>query len=431
MAPMEESLFSFESKDAPLASRMRPLDLANIVGQKHILNDRFRKMLETDRWTGFIFWGPPGTGKTTLATVIAQVTRRPFEMLSAVNSGVKEIREVLDRSRKAFLSGQPAHILFIDEVHRLNKAQQDVFLPYLEEGSIRFIGATTENPSFEINSAIASRSVIFHFKSLEKTELLQILKRAAKSSNITEDVLEKVADVSLGDARRALTLLEHLQISAKEGPIEMEDFEQLSHSQSLYYDKKSEAHYDTISAFIKSVRGSDPDAAVYYLARMLEGGEDPLFIARRLIILASEDVGNANPAALMVASSAFQAVHAIGMPEARIVLSQATTYLACSEKSNRSYLAINEAMDMVKRTGNLDIPMGIRNAPTSAMKEWGYGKGYDYPHDHPGGWVKVEYLPEKIKTKRFYRPTPNGNEKKIQEFLKLRGKGPQEPSGRD
>ncbi len=427
MEMFEETLFSGVEKEAaasqsPLAQRMRPKSLDSVVGQSHFLNSRFKKVLESDKWTGLIFWGPPGTGKTTLANVIAEMTQRPFVTLSAVNTGVKEIKEILEASKKAYRSGKPAWILFLDEVHRLNKAQQDVLLPFLEEGSIRFIGATTENPSFEINNAIASRSIIFNFKQLSEQEILTVVKRAA-TPNIEDDVLERISQVALGDARRALTLLEHVSLSAvgKE-KISLKDFEELTKGQGLYYDKKSEAHYDTISAFIKSVRGSDPDAAVYYLARMLEGGEDPLFIARRLIILASEDIGNANPAAMMIASSCFQSVHVIGMPEARIILSQATTYLACSEKSNRAYVAINEAMDLVSKTGNLEIPYSIRNAPTTMMKEWGYGKDYDYPHQHDSGWVKKQYLPDKIKDTRFYKPSHHGSEKKFQEFLKQRGK---------
>lgn len=371
-----------------------------------------------------IFWGPPGCGKTTLANVVAQTTQRPFRTLSAVTSGVKDIREILELSRSEHRAGRPAWILFIDEVHRLNKGQQDVLLPFLEEGSIRFIGATTENPSFEINNAIASRCTVFHFKALPPENLLKVLKRAVPEKRIIADaVLEQISKSSNGDARRALTLLEHLLLSlAPEVPIEITDWENLAHAQSVYYDKNSEAHYDTISAFIKSIRGSDPDAGIYYLARMIEGGEDPLFIARRLIILASEDVGNANPAALMVATSAFQAVHAIGMPEARIILAQTVTYLACSEKSNRSYLAIDEALEIVRKGGVMEIPYAIRNAPTAAMKDWGYGKGYDYPHNHPMGWVSAQYLPDEIKNKRFYRPSANGSEKKLQDFLKERGK---------
>lgn len=420
----QESLFSGHNNDTPLAQRSRPQELSQIVGQTHFLNARFQKILSTDKWCGFIFWGPPGTGKTTLASLIAKMTKRRFETLSAVTCGVKEIKEVLEKSRLAFRSGLPAYILFIDEVHRLNKAQQDVLLPFLEEGSIRFIGATTENPSFEINNAIASRSIIYRFNALESKDILSLLKRVA-SSNISQEVLEKISDCAHGDARKALNLLDHVSLSHQDGEkIELKDFEEVTQAQSLYYDKKSEAHYDTISAFIKSVRGSDPDAAVYYLARMLEGGEDPVFIARRLIILASEDIGNANPAALMLATSCLQAVHAIGMPEARIPLAQTTTYLACSEKSNRSYKAINEAIDEVKLSGMLEIPMNIRNAPTKAMKDWGYGKGYDYPHQHETGWTEAQYLPEKIKQKRFYVPTAHGSEKKFQEFLGRRGKKP-------
>ena len=420
----QDSLFDNATEASPLAHRMRPQSIDAIEGQRHFLNGRFRQLLKSDNWTGLIFWGPPGCGKTTLAHVVAQITHRPFHTLSAVTSGVKDIREILDLSRRDFRAGRPSWVLFIDEVHRLNKAQQDVLLPYLEEGSIRFIGATTENPSFEINNAIASRSTIFRFKALEPEELERVITRAVpRGREISKEVLEKLALAANGDARRGLTLLEHLLLSLDPGkPIELADWEGLAQAQSVYYDKKSEGHYDTISAFIKSVRGSDPDAAVYYLAVMLEGGEDPLFIARRLVLLASEDVGNANPAALMVATSAFQAVHAIGMPEARIVLAHATTYLACSEKSNRSYRAIEDALEVVRTRGNLEIPYAIRNAPTAAMKEWGYGKGYAYPHDHDGGWVAVQYLPDAIKDRRFYKPSGNGSEKKLQEFLKERGK---------
>jgi putative ATPase len=420
----QDTLFSTSDTGAPLAQKMRPSGLENIVGQEHFLNENFKRLLTSDRWTGFVFWGPPGTGKTTLATVIARITNRPYQALSAVTSGVKEIREVLERSKAEVRSGRQAHILFIDEVHRLNKSQQDVLLPYLEEGSIRFIGATTENPSFEINNAIASRCVIFHFEPLSDEKLLVILKRAAREfPQIEAPVLDKIAQASLGDARRALTLLDHLVLSAPPGsPITPKDFEKLTHSQSLYYDKKSEAHYDTISAFIKSVRGSDPDAAVYYLARMLEAGEDPLFIARRLVILASEDIGNASPMGLVLATSAFQAAHSLGMPEARIVLSQATTYLACCEKSNRSYAAIEEAIQTVRQTGNLEIPHSIRNAPTKMMKDWGYGKGYKYAHNDERGWVEMQFLPDKIKDRRFYKPTTHGVEKTISDFLKRKGK---------
>jgi putative ATPase len=421
----QDTLFSASNvAQSPLAQRMRPEDLDQLVGQTHFLNPGFRKLLETDRWSGFIFWGPPGTGKTTLANVIAKITRRPFVALSAVTSGVKDIREAMERSRAELGAGRLAHILFIDEVHRLNKAQQDVLLPFLEDGSVRFIGATTENPSFEINNAIASRSLIFRFNSLSQPELVAILRRAAKNSpEIEEGVLEKIAEVSIGDARRALTLLEHLTLTkGNSSKITEEDFKKLTHSQSLYYDKKSDAHYDTISAFIKSVRGSDPDAAVYYLARLLEAGEDPLFVARRLIILASEDIGNASPLGLVIATNAFHAVHAIGMPEARIILAQATTYLACAEKSNRSYVAIEEALEAVKQTGAAEIPYAIRNAPTKMMKEWGYGKDYRYAHNQEGGWAEMQFLPDILKDRRFYQPSGMGQEKKIQEFLEKRGK---------
>jgi putative ATPase len=409
-----ETLFTSDPNQVPLAEKQRPDTFTGLVGQSHILTDRFRSVLETDRWTGFIFWGPPGTGKTSLAKIIAGMTNRKFHLLSGVTSGVKEIKEVLERSKGEFRMGRPSHILFLDEVHRLNKSQQDVLLPYLEEGSIRFIGATTENPSFEVNNALVSRSLVFQFKALSQSDLMILLKRSAPEGLvISESIFEKISELAGGDARRALNLLDHLCLSRKNGEeLTLEDVDNLCSAQTLYYDKHGDAHHDSVSAFIKSIRGSDPDAAVYYLARMIEAGEDPLFIARRLIILASEDVGNANPAALMVATSAFQAVHSIGMPEGRIVLAQATTYLACSEKSNRSYVAINLAQDEVKKTGSLEIPEAIRYQ----------GRGYQYPHNSVGSWISVTYLPEKLKRKRFYQPTPNGNEKKFVEFLKFRGK---------
>jgi len=419
-----DTLFSTDRSQTPLAELYRPDKLESLVGQSHILNERFKKILESDRWTGFIFWGPPGTGKTSLARIIAGITQRKFHALSGVTCGVKDVKEILELSRTDFRLGKPARILFIDEIHRLNKAQQDVLLPFLEEGSIRFIGATTENPSFEVNNALASRSITFPFKALSGDEIKILLKRSIPNSfEISDPVLEKLAQLSSGDARRSLNLLDHLCLSkGEERTIELSDLEKLCEGQNLYYDKHGDAHHDTISAFIKSVRGSDPDAAVYYLARMLEAGEDPLFIARRLIILASEDIGNANPAGIMVATSAFQAVHAIGMPEARIVLAQATTYLACSEKSNRSYVAINSAQEEVRNSGSLPIPIEIRNAPTQLMKNLGYGKNYLYPHDHELGWVQFDYLPEEIRGKQFYVPSAHGNEKKFTDFLKTRKK---------
>ncbi len=379
-------------------------------------------MLLSERWVGFIFWGPPGTGKTTLAHVIAESTYRRFEHHSAVTSGVKEFREVLERSRKEIRSGGKATILFIDEIHRLNKGQQDILLPYLEEGAIRFIGATTENPSFEVNNAICSRCVIFHFAPLSEGEILEILKKVHEDyPQVDERVLKEISKVCSGDARRALTLLEHLALAAQPGMIvSTDDFNMLCQSQSIYYDKSAEAHYDTISAFIKSVRGSDPDAALYYLARMLEGGEDPLFIARRLVILASEDIGNANPFGIVLAVNAFTAVHTVGMPEARIILAQATTYLACSEKSNRSFTAVEEAIKCVKETGALEIPLFLRNAVTQLMKNWGYGEGYRYAHDFEKAWVPMQYLPDSLCHRKFYQPSDRGCEKGFGEFLKQR-----------
>ena len=427
METEELTLFSAASSDSPLPQKQRPKTINSIVGQKHILNVRFHSLLKSDRWSGFIFWGPPGTGKTTLAWAIAAETGRPFFTLSAVNSGVKDIRERLDASYNDFKNGRPAHILFVDELHRLNKAQQDVLLPFLEQGSIRFIGATTENPSFEVNSAVASRCLIFHFTTLSVADLEAIVMAAVDREVKTDpSVIAKIAEVANGDARRALNILENLTLACgNRKEIALSDFEHLAHAQSLYYDKKSESHYDTISAFIKSVRGSDPNAAVYYLARMLEGGEDPVFIARRLIILASEDIGNAEPAALTIATAGFQAVHAIGMPEARIILSQVAMFLACAHKSNRSYMAINQAIDVVKKTGNLSIPMNLRNGVTQMMKEWGYGKGYDYPHNHPSGWTRAQYLPDELLEVDFYTPTNRGKEAEFGKWLRFTKGGPE------
>ncbi len=377
-----DTLFDAPSTDTPLAHKVRPKSLEGIEGQEHFLNPRFKQLLSNDQWTGMIFWGPPGCGKTTLAGLVADTTRRPFHTLSAVSSGVKDIREVLDRSKNDHRSGRKAWILFIDEVHRLNKGQQDVLLPFLEEGSIRFLGATTENPSFEINNAILSRCTVFRFNALGEQALLKVLKRAVpEGRSVSAEVLEHLSKAAHGDARKGLTLLESLLLSTDSGrEAALSDWESLAIAQSVYYDKKGQAHYDTISAYIKSLRASDPDAAIYYLAAMLEGGEDPLFIARRLVIFASEDVGNANPAGVMLATSCFQAVHAIGMPEARILLAHATTYLACSEKSNRSYLALEEATEEVRKTGSLKAPSFSNH-------------------------------------KRFYQPSNAGSEKKLRDFL--------------
>jgi putative ATPase len=408
---------------APLAERVRPRSLADIVGQAHLLapGSPFMRAVQSQRIPSMIFWGPPGVGKTTLAQIIADGAGRPFRQLSAISAGVKEVREVLQ-----FAEGRPGTILFLDEIHRFNKAQQDSLLGAVERGRITLIGATTENPSFEVNAALLSRCQVYTLTPLSLEETRTLLLRAAEKDaqlsqrEIRVEEVEAVYRIAGGDARKSLALLEiFVNIQPPEGPIVLRDEAMMEAAQAhiALYDKSGEMHYDLVSAFIKSVRGGDPNAAVYYLARMLDGGEDVSFIARRLIILASEDIGNANPNALLLATSAFQAVNMIGMPEARIILSQVTTYLATSEKSNAAYLAINEAMAYTASHPAHPVPLHLRNSPTKLMKQLGYGQEYKYSHDYAGEVNHQEFLPEALKGTAFYRPKATGVELKIRKFL--------------
>ena len=415
------------STNQPLAERLRPRKLDDYIGQEHLVgkNAVLRRMIESGNLSSLILWGPPGVGKTTLAKIIANTLERPFYTLSAVSSGVKDVREVIEKARKQQFFNKPNPILFIDEIHRFSKSQQDSLLGAVEDGTITLIGATTENPSFEVISPLLSRCQVYILEPLSKADLLKLVSTAIikdaelkkKEIIIRED--SAMLRFSGGDARKLLNVLE-LVVLAEEGPkIEITDDTVTARLQRnlAMYDKQGEMHYDIISAFIKSVRGSDPDAAIYWLARMIEGGEDVKFIARRLLILATEDIGLANPNALLLAQSTFDAVHQIGYPEARIVLSECTIYLATSPKSNSAYMAIDEALALVRQTGNLPVPIHIRNAPTKLMKEIGYGKDYKYAHSYEGNFVEQEFLPEEIKNRRFYNPGKNQQELKILERL--------------
>jgi len=421
--PAPESRPSRSDAHAPLAERMRPRSLEEVIGQKHLLyqDSPFMRAIQSRRIPSMIFWGPPGVGKTTLAQIIAQQADRPFRQLSAISSGVKDVREVL-----RFAEGRPGTVLFIDEIHRFNKAQQDSLLGAVEKGRITLIGATTENPSFEVNAALLSRSQVYKLEALGPDEVRDLLTRAIegdeylKEREIELKEVEAILRIAGGDARKSLTLLEIFVNTFADGEkivLTDEALMQSAQEQVALYDKSGELHYDLVSAFIKSVRGGDPNAAIYYLARMLDGGEDVKFIARRLIILASEDIGNANPNALLLANATFQSINTIGMPEARIILAQCTTYLATSEKSNAAYTSINEAMRFVKENPGLSIPLHLRNSPTKLMKTMGYGKGYKYSHDYYGEVDHQEFLPEEIKGKAFYKPKAVGVEQKIRQFL--------------
>ncbi len=415
-------------ENQPLAERLRPRTLDDYIGQQHLVGKGkvLRKMIESGTLSSFILWGPPGVGKTTLAMIIAAGLNRPFHALSAVNSGVKDVREVIQKAESQRFFNTPNPILFIDEIHRFSKAQQDSLLAAVEKGTVTLIGATTENPSFEVISPLLSRCQVYVLKAQEKADLEALIDRAVaqdvclKEKNITIREKDALISFSGGDARKLLNILE-LVVNAQTGNeiiIDNDTVRKELQENPLMYDKDGEQHYDIVSAMIKSIRGSDPDAALYYMARMLEGGEDPKFIARRLLISASEDIGLANPNAMLLANACFDTIHKIGMPEARIPLSECVIYLATSPKSNSAYLAIDNAIAAVRRTGNLPVPLNLRNAPTKLMKELNYGKGYQYPHDYPGHFVETEYLPEELKQSLFYQPQDNPAELKIAERLR-------------
>ena len=406
----------------PLPERMRPHNLDGYVGQRHLIGQGciLRNMIEGGNLSSFILWGPPGVGKTTLSHIVAKSLVREFYTLSAVSAGVKDVRDVIDRARSnSLFSGGGSPILFIDEIHRFNKAQQDALLGAVEDGTIILIGATTENPSFEVITPLLSRCQVFVLKSLGKDDLQQLLDRALKQDEVMSHLNIKVVETdalfrhSAGDARKLLNILE-IVVNALSGKgeiiIDNRTVTSCLQENVAIYDKGGEMHYDIISAFIKSVRGSDPNAAIYYLARMLDGGEDPLFIARRLCILAAEDVGLANPNALLLANSCFQIVHTIGMPEARIPLAECTIYLASSAKSNSAYKAINEALVVAKETQMASVPLYLRNAPTRLMEELGYSDGYKYAHDYPGHFAELEFMPAELSGHRFYEPADNKQE---------------------
>ncbi len=401
---------------------MRPATLNDLIGQGHLTgrNGVIRKAIESGNVPSMILWGPPGVGKTTIANIIAHEVKKPFHTLSAVNAGVKEVREVIEKARLSTRS-----ILFIDEIHRFNKSQQDALLGAVEKGIVTLIGATTENPSFEVNSALISRCQVYTLQPLGESELMELVHQSLtrdpdlRARKITIAENKALLNISGGDGRKLLNLLE-LIAEAIPGDVELTDQLVMDVAQKhiAIYDKSGEQHYDIISAFIKSIRGSDPNAAIYYLARMVEGGEDVKFIARRMLILASEDIGNANPTALVIANNTFQAVNVIGYPEARIILAQCAVYLASSPKSNASYQAIEEALAKVRETGDLPVPLSIRNAPTKLMKKLGYGKGYQYAHAYAGNFVPAEFLPEALAGTKFYDPGNNSREDELRKYLR-------------
>lgn len=411
--------------NTPLAERMRPKKLDELIGQEQLTGKGsiLRTAIDNGKIPSMILWGPPGVGKTTIANIIANTLQQPFFQLSAISAGVKDIREAIDTAKK--MSGA---ILFIDEIHRFNKGQQDALLGAVEKGIITLIGATTENPSFEVNSALLSRSQVYILKALNDDDLVKLMQHALENDELLQkkkielEETEALIRISGGDARKLLNLLEIVSENIKGNIITDKVVMEIAQQRIALYDKSGEQHYDIISAFIKSMRGSDPNGAVYWLARMIEGGEDVKFIARRMLIFASEDIGNANPNALLLANSTFQAVNVIGNPESRIILSQCAVYLASSAKSNASYMAINEAIDAVRSKGDLPVPLHLRNAPTRLMKQMNYGKDYQYAHHYENNFVEQQFLPDELNGKAFYQPQKNAREEELRKFLKERWK---------
>jgi putative ATPase len=433
------------AKNAPLADRMRPRTFDEFVGQEHVVGvDRvLRRAIQADRLPSIILWGPPGSGKTTLARLISGVTQASFQSVSAVTSGVADLRRIVAEARDRLGMHQEKTILFVDEIHRFNKSQQDVILPHVEDGTVTFIGATTENPSFEVNAPLLSRCRVFALQLLTPEEVEKIVQRALSEPQrglgelgleLEQPALEHLVDMANGDARVALNALETAAFATSgvedATTIDLETISDALQRRSPLYDKAGEGHYDTISAFIKSVRGSSPDGALYWLARMIESGEDPLFIARRLVILAAEDIGLAQPEALALAVAAQQAVHFLGMPEARIPLAEATVYLATAPKSNSAYMALEQALYDVRKRAGEPVPLHLRNAVTGLMRNMGYGKDYQYAHDHPGHFVEQDFLPPSLKDRRYYQPTEEGTEKEISKRMKeWWGDGDKQDSG--